>query len=151
MRALKIAATGMAAQQMRVETISNNLSNMSTTGYNARRAEFSDLHYQQMQRPGTVNAADGTVLPTGVQLGLGVSIRKNPSPSIARSSGPPVWVNVPCNIDVLRTVAPAIEIEGPPSIAATCSENTMPSCRKPVVAALAMLLATTRISRISPD
>ncbi|MBZ8117538.1 flagellar basal-body rod protein FlgG [Roseovarius sp. LXJ103] len=72
MRALKIAATGMAAQQMRVETISNNLANMSTTGYNARRAEFSDLHYQQMSRAGTINAADGTVLPTGVQLGLGV-------------------------------------------------------------------------------
>ena len=72
MRALKIAATGMAAQQMRVETISNNLANMSTTGYNARRAEFSDLHYQQMQRAGAVNASDGTVLPTGVQLGLGV-------------------------------------------------------------------------------
>ncbi|GGD22872.1 flagellar basal-body rod protein FlgG [Sinisalibacter lacisalsi] len=72
MRALKIAATGMLAQQMRVETISNNLANMSTTGYNARRAEFSDLHYQQMTRPGTINANDGTVLPTGVQLGLGV-------------------------------------------------------------------------------
>jgi len=72
MRALKIAATGMSAQQLRVETISNNLANMNTTGYNARRAEFSDLHYQQMARPGTVSAADGTVLPTGVQLGLGV-------------------------------------------------------------------------------
>ena len=72
MRALKIAATGMAAQQMRVETISNNLANMSTTGYNARRAEFADLHYQQLERPGSVNASDGTILPTGVQLGLGV-------------------------------------------------------------------------------
>lgn len=72
MRALKIAATGMSAQQMRVEVISNNLSNMSTTGYNARRAEFADLHYQQMARPGTVNASDGTMLPTGIQLGLGV-------------------------------------------------------------------------------
>ncbi|MDF3415203.1 flagellar basal-body rod protein FlgG [Sulfitobacter sp. M57] len=72
MRALKIAATGMMAQQMRVETISNNLSNMSTTGYNARRAEFADLHYQQMSRAGAINASDGTVLPTGVQLGLGV-------------------------------------------------------------------------------
>ncbi len=72
MRALNIAATGMLAQQMRVETISNNLANMSTTGYNARRAEFSDLHYQQMTRPGTINATNGTVLPTGVQLGLGV-------------------------------------------------------------------------------
>ncbi len=72
MRALTIAATGMSAQQMRVEVISNNIANMNTTGYNARRAEFADLHYQQMTRPGTINAADGTVLPTGVQLGLGV-------------------------------------------------------------------------------
>ena len=72
MRALKIAATGMAAQQMRVETISNNLANMNTTGYNTRRAEIADLHYQQVARPGAINATDGTVLPTGVQLGLGV-------------------------------------------------------------------------------
>jgi len=72
MRALQIAAAGMSAQQMRVEVISNNLANMNTTGYNARRAEFADLHYQQVARPGTINASDGTVLPTGVQLGLGV-------------------------------------------------------------------------------
>ena len=72
MRALEIAAAGMSAQQMRVEVISNNLANMNTTGYNARRVEFADLHYQQMQRPGTINASDGTVLPVGVQLGLGV-------------------------------------------------------------------------------
>lgn len=72
MRALTIAATGMSAQQNRVEVVSNNLANMSTTGYNARRAEFADLHYQQVARPGTISAADGTVLPTGVQLGLGV-------------------------------------------------------------------------------
>lgn len=72
MRALQIAATGMSAQQMRVEVISNNLSNMSTTGYNARRAEFADLHYQQFSRAGAVNASNGALLPTGVQLGLGV-------------------------------------------------------------------------------
>ncbi|MCC0062963.1 MAG: flagellar basal-body rod protein FlgG [Defluviimonas sp.] len=72
MRALQIAATGMSAQQMRVEVISNNLANMSTTGYNARRAEFADLHYQQETRPGTITASDGTLVPTGVQLGLGV-------------------------------------------------------------------------------
>ena len=72
MRALQIAAAGMTAQQMRVEVISNNLANMNTTGYNPRRAEFADLHYQQYARPGTINASDGTVLPTGVQLGLGV-------------------------------------------------------------------------------
>lgn len=72
MRALSIAATGMNAQQMRVETISQNLANMNTTGYNARRAEFADLHYQQLTRAGSISATDGRVLPTGVQLGLGV-------------------------------------------------------------------------------
>lgn len=72
MNALKIAATGMSAQQMRVDVISNNLANMSTTGYNARRAEFADLHYQQLTRAGTINASDGTLVPAGVQLGLGV-------------------------------------------------------------------------------
>ena len=68
MRALQIAATGMSAQQMRVEVISNNLSNMSTTGYNTRRAEFSDLHYQQKSRPGAITAqmiAECTGLPVG--------------------------------------------------------------------------------------
>ena len=58
MRALNIAATGMAAQNMRVEVISHNLANMSTTAYNARRAEFADLHYQQVERPGSINSAD---------------------------------------------------------------------------------------------
>ena len=72
MRALQIAATGMSAQQTRVEVISNNLANMSTTGYNPRRAEFADLAYQQATRPGSISAADGTVVPAGVQLGLGV-------------------------------------------------------------------------------
>ncbi len=72
MKALQIAATGMSAQQMRVEVVSNNLANMNTTGYNARRAEFADLHYQQHSRPGTISAADGTILPAGVQTGLGV-------------------------------------------------------------------------------
>ncbi|MEP3347202.1 MAG: flagellar basal-body rod protein FlgG [Litoreibacter sp.] len=72
MNALKIAATGMAAQQARVDVISNNLANMSTTGYNARRAEFSDLHYQQLTRAGSISAADGTLIPAGVQMGLGV-------------------------------------------------------------------------------
>ncbi len=72
MKALQIAATGMAAQQMRVDVVSQNLANMSTTGYNARRAEFADLHYQQVARPGTISAEDGTVLPTGIQIGLGV-------------------------------------------------------------------------------
>jgi flagellar basal-body rod protein FlgG len=49
----------MAAQQMKVDVVSNNLANMSTTGYNARRADFADLHYQQMARPGHVSARTG--------------------------------------------------------------------------------------------
>ena len=72
MNALKIAATGMSAQQMRVEVIANNLANMNTTAYNPRRAEFTDLHYEQIQRAGTISAADGSILPAGVQLGMGV-------------------------------------------------------------------------------
>lgn len=72
MQALKIAATGMAAQQMRVDVTANNISNMSTTGYNARRAEFADLHYQQLRTPGSITASTGEIMPSGVQLGLGV-------------------------------------------------------------------------------
>jgi flagellar basal-body rod protein FlgG len=72
MKALQIAASGMSAQQMRVDVVSNNLANMSTTGYNARRAEFADLQYEQLARPGSIAAEDGTVVPAGVQIGLGV-------------------------------------------------------------------------------
>ncbi|MRX49245.1 flagellar basal-body rod protein FlgG [Paracoccus sp. S-4012] len=72
MNALQIAATGMSAQQTRVDVISNNLANMSTAGYNARRAEFADLFYSQAVRPGSIAASDGTMVPAGVQLGMGV-------------------------------------------------------------------------------
>ena len=72
MKALQIAATGMAAQQMKVDVVANNLANMSTTGYNARRADFADLLYQQLARPGSVTAENGAMLPTGIQIGLGV-------------------------------------------------------------------------------
>ncbi len=72
MNALQIAASGMSAQQMKVDVVANNLANMSTTGYNARRADFADLHYQQLAKPGSVSAQDGSMLPTGVQMGMGV-------------------------------------------------------------------------------
>ncbi|MEF3048083.1 flagellar basal-body rod protein FlgG [Pseudotabrizicola sp. L79] len=85
MKALQIAATGMAAQQMRVDVVSNNLANMSTTGYNARRADFADLHYEQIARPGSISATDGTILPTGVQLGMGV---RPSSISVVLAQGP---------------------------------------------------------------
>lgn len=72
MKALHIAATGMSAQQTKVDVVANNLANMSTTGFNPRRADFADLHYQQMARPGSITAEDGSMLPTGIQIGLGV-------------------------------------------------------------------------------
>jgi flagellar basal-body rod protein FlgG len=72
MKALQIAASGMSAQQMKVDVVANNLANMSTTGYNARRVDFADLHYEQMARPGSISTQDGTMLPTGIQLGMGV-------------------------------------------------------------------------------
>ena len=72
MRALSIAATGMLAQQTNVEVIANNLANMNTTGYKTERAEFEDLLYQDVERPGSATADTGAVLPSGIQLGLGV-------------------------------------------------------------------------------
>lgn len=72
MRSLNIASTGMMAQQTNVEVISNNIANLSTTGYKRRRAEFQDLIYQNLRRTGTQSAETGTVLPSGAQIGLGV-------------------------------------------------------------------------------
>ena len=72
MRALRIAATGMAAQQTNVEVISQNIANMNTVGYKAQRAEFEDLVYQNVVRPGAQSSDTGTVVPTGIQLGSGV-------------------------------------------------------------------------------
>lgn len=72
MKSLQIAATGMAAQQTRVDVISNNIANMSTAGYRPRVAEFSDLAYQQVLTPGTITSQTGTLVPAGIQIGTGV-------------------------------------------------------------------------------
>jgi flagellar basal-body rod protein FlgG len=72
MRVLNIAATGMMAQQLNVEVISNNIANINTTAYKRGRAEFEDLMYQTETRQGTQTSDDGTILPTGVEVGLGV-------------------------------------------------------------------------------
>lgn len=72
MQSLNIAATGMNAQQMNVEVISNNIANMNTTGFKRQRAEFQDLIYQDQRRVGTASSDAGTVVPSGIQLGLGV-------------------------------------------------------------------------------
>lgn len=72
MRSLTTAATGMQAQQLNVEVISNNLANMNTTGFKRQRAEFQDLLYQNIQQMGVDSSDAGTIVPTGVQVGLGV-------------------------------------------------------------------------------
>jgi flagellar basal-body rod protein FlgG len=72
MRALGIAATGMEAQQTNVEVISNNIANVSTTGFKRSMAEFQDLLYQTNTEAGTASSEQGTILPTGSQIGLGV-------------------------------------------------------------------------------
>lgn len=72
MKSLNIAATGMLSQQLNVEVISNNIANMNTTGYQRRRAEFQDLLYQDLRRVGSTSSSSGSVVPAGVQIGLGV-------------------------------------------------------------------------------
>ena len=72
MQALRTAATGMAAQQLNVEVISNNIANMNTVGYKRQRAEFQDLLYQNLERAGAQSSDQGTIVPTGIQVGAGV-------------------------------------------------------------------------------
>ena len=72
MRSLDIGATGMLAQQMNVDVISNNIANMTTTGFKRQRIEFQDLMYQNITRPGTSSTSDDTIVPSGIQIGLGV-------------------------------------------------------------------------------
>ncbi|MES2143806.1 MAG: flagellar basal-body rod protein FlgG [Pseudomonadota bacterium] len=120
MKALQIAASGMAAQQMRVDVVSNNLANMSTTGYNARRAEFADLHYQQLSAPGTISAADGTVLPTGVQLGMGV---RPTSVSVMLAQGGPIQTSG--DLDVMIEGRGYIEVTLPSGGAAYTRDGAL--------------------------
>jgi flagellar basal-body rod protein FlgG len=78
MKALHIAASGMMAQEMNVELISNNIANMRTTGFKRQRADFQDLLYQDMRRVGTSTSESGNILPTGVQIGSGVRTAATP-------------------------------------------------------------------------
>jgi flagellar basal-body rod protein FlgG len=72
MRSLSIASTGMLAQQLNVEVISNNIANMNTTAFKRQRAEFQDLLYQNVERMGATSSDQGTVIPAGIQVGSGV-------------------------------------------------------------------------------
>ena len=70
-RSLYTAATGMMAQQMQIDVVSNNISNVNTIGYKKQRAEFADLFYQTMEYAGT-STSTTTQSPTGINVGLGV-------------------------------------------------------------------------------
>ena len=72
MRALHTAATGMMAQELNVQVISNNIANQNTTGFKRQRAEFQDLLYQTERRGGATSSDTGTIIPVGVQIGIGV-------------------------------------------------------------------------------
>lgn len=69
---LDIASGGLQAQQTNVDVISQNLANLSTTGYKRQIPEFRDLLYQDIKRVGASSSDTGTIIPTGIQLGLGV-------------------------------------------------------------------------------
>ena len=72
MRALYTAASGMEAQQYNMDTISNNLANVNTTGFRRNEARFQDLVYQEMRAPGT--PVGPSVVPAGQDVGLGVKV-----------------------------------------------------------------------------
>jgi flagellar basal-body rod protein FlgG len=72
MQALHTAATGMAAQELNVQVISNNIANLRTTGYKKQTAEFQDLIYEHVRRVGAQASDQGTILPVGIDIGGGV-------------------------------------------------------------------------------
>ena len=75
-RALYSAASGMTAQQLNVDNIAHNLANANTAGFKMRRAQFQDLLYQNVVQPGAAAGAQ-SVVPTGLQLGLGTRASSN--------------------------------------------------------------------------
>ncbi len=70
-RSLFTAATGMEAQKLNIDVIANNLANANTVGFKKSRADFQELIYQSLKSPGAASA-EGTQVPTGIQVGLGV-------------------------------------------------------------------------------
>ena len=95
-RALSTAATGMEAQQTRLDVTANNIANVSTTGFKKSRAEFSDLLYQTLNAPGTATGAE-TISPTGIQIGMGVrtqSTQRMHSIGEMRQTGNPLDVAI---------------------------------------------------------
>src|SRR3954470_13590636 len=78
MRALQTAATGMMAQELNVQVISNNIANLSTNGYKRQGAQFQDLLYDNLKRPGSATSEQGNMMPAGLSLGSGVKTVSTP-------------------------------------------------------------------------
>jgi flagellar basal-body rod protein FlgG len=97
MQALRTAASGMAAQQLNVEVISNNIANMNTVGFKRQRAEFQDLLYQTYERAGSQSSSNGNIVPTGVQVGGGV---KAGSVYRITEQGTPTLTNNPLDVAI---------------------------------------------------
>lgn len=95
MRSLDIAATGLAAQQMNIDTISQNLANMTTTGFKAERPEFQDLLYQDLKRVGSNSTDQGQISPVGIEVGLGVK-----TGAISRNLGQGTMQNTQNTLDL---------------------------------------------------
>ena len=117
MRSLTTAATGMFAQQMNVEVISNNIANATTTGYKRRRAEFADLLYQDMRRVGTQSSDTGTIVRRFAAVGS--------SPRESKSSRIPLLTAVRTTS---FTVAPAAFFTSAPMVAWNSSPASL--CRE---------------------
>jgi flagellar basal-body rod protein FlgG len=96
LRALDTAATGMAAEQMHIDVISNNLANVNTTGFRRSRAEFQDLVYQTLKPTGAATG-NGTAVPSGMQIGQGtraVATARDFAQGTLRQTGHPLDVAI---------------------------------------------------------
>lgn len=107
MRALFTAATGMEAQQIRIDAIANNLANVTTNGFKRSRADFQDLFYDTLQAPGATSAS-GANLPTGIQIGHGTRLS---SMSSIYSQGDPA--NTGRDLDLAITGEGFFQIQRP--------------------------------------
>lgn len=97
MRALDIAASGMQAQQLFVDVTSQNLANINTTAYKLQTPEFEDLLYQNQRSVGSNSSNNGTIVPTGIQIGLGVrlaAITRNTSQGTLTQTSAPLDVAI---------------------------------------------------------
>ncbi len=97
MQALHTAATGMRAQELNVQTVANNISNIRTTGFKKQNAEFQDLLYENVRRVGSSSSNSGTIVPTGVQIGSGV---KFAATSRVLTQGPLEQTQQPLNLAI---------------------------------------------------